>query len=58
MNRTPNWKDLKLNNQCGICKHYKHFVKDGKRTARGKCELKSVYKMRTERCMKFEKGAV
>lgn len=56
MCHTPNWKDLELVNQCGTCKHYRLHIKNRKHTARGKCELKSVYKQRTESCMKFEEA--
>lgn len=56
MRHTPNWKDLELDKQCGSCKHYRPHIKNRKHTARGKCELKSVYKQRTESCMKFEEA--
>lgn len=54
MQKTPNWKNLKLNKQCGVCIHYKQKIINGKFTARGNCALTGVYKMRTESCMKFK----
>jgi hypothetical protein len=56
MNKTPNWKSLDLNNKCGSCNYYKAFIKNNVLTARGTCTLKTVYKMRTESCLKFEES--
>lgn len=54
MIRTPNWKDIALNKQCGVCAHYQQFIKNGVRTARGKCKLRNAYKQRTDKCMKYD----
>jgi hypothetical protein len=54
MNKTPNWKSLDLNNKCGSCNYYKAFIKNKVLSARGTCTLKTVYKMRTESCLKYE----
>jgi hypothetical protein len=56
MNKTPNWKSLDLNNKCGSCNYYKAFIKNKVLTARGTCTLKTVYKMRTESCLKYEQS--
>lgn len=55
MKKTSNWKsDLDLFSKCGSCKHYEQFIKNDYFTARGRCSLKSVYKQRTEGCLKYE----
>ena len=54
MNSTPNWKELKLNNQCGICIYYKPWTINEKLAARGTCTFTDVYKQRTETCRKFK----
>lgn len=52
---TPNWKELKLEKQCGVCSYYKQRIVKGKLTARGNCMLKNgVYKQRTDSCLKFK----
>lgn len=52
--KTPNWKPIELNNQCGICTHYIPKLKENVRTARGNCQLTGKYKQRTESCKKFK----
>ena len=54
MRKTPNWRELELNKQCGVCIYYTPKTINGTLTARGNCELTKVYKMRTESCMKFK----
>lgn len=57
--QTPNWQPLRLQNQCGVCKHYTPLIKNDKLTARGWCAIRSnCYKQRTERCAKYEMEGV
>lgn len=59
MNRTPNWKDLNLQGQCGDCMHYEPRIKNGLLKAHGVCDLRNNrYKMRTERCNKYVRKEV
>lgn len=54
-------KEIDLTDKCGSCKHYKQLVKVDHRMGfevhycRGSCELKKLYKQRTDDiCKKYE----
>lgn len=54
MSRTPNWKELDLQSQCGVCACYEPRIKNGLLKAHGVCTIRNNrYKMRTERCDKY-----
>lgn len=53
-NKTPNWQNLNLENQCGVCIYYLQRIVEEKETARGNCELSGKYKQRTESCLKYK----
>lgn len=55
MNRTPNWKELNLQGQCGVCAYYEPRYKGKLLTAHGTCTKRNNrYKMRTERCKQYK----
>lgn len=49
-------EEIKSKDCCNNCSHYVPFIKKGRQTMRGHCDIqKSSYKQRTETCKRFDR---